>query len=161
MRLYAGILNARAVQHTEDLGLGAQNQTGFRPGLATQHNLFALQHMIDEAHSNGKHMYTCFLDLKGAYDRVQRPLLWQVLRHLGIHGVMLRAIQSLYEDSGLAIHINGKRGKILQSLTGVKQGCPMSPTFIGLCMDGLDSVMLCPSLCLMCLCFRLAQSSRI
>ena len=161
MRLYAGILNARAVQHTEDLGLRAQNQTGFRPGLAAQHNLFALQHMIDEAHSNGKHMYTCFLDLKGAYDRVQRPLLWQVLRHLGIHGVMLRAIQSLYEDSGLAIHINGKRGKILQSLTGVKQGCPMSPTFIGLCMDGLDIVMLCPSLCLMCLCFRLAQSSRI
>ena len=49
MRLYAGILNARIVQFTEDNNLRAHTQTGFRPGLATQHNLFALRHMIDEA----------------------------------------------------------------------------------------------------------------
>ena len=137
MRLYAGILNARVVSFTENNDLRAHTQTGFRPGLATQHNLFALQHMIDEAQGNGKQLYTCFLDLKGAYDRVQRPLLWQVLQRLGIHGVMLRAIQSLYEDSGLTIHINGRRGQTFQSVTGVKQGCPMSPTLFGLYMDGL------------------------
>ena len=137
MRLYDGILNARVVQYTENIGLRAQTQTGFRLALATQHNLLALRHMIDEAHSNGKHLYTCFLDPKGAFDRVQRPLLWQVLQRLGIHGVMLRAIQSLYKDSGLTIHINGKRGKVFQSITGVKQGCPMSPTLFGLYMDGL------------------------
>ena len=83
--------------------------------------------MIDEAQGNGKQLYTCFLDLKGAYDRVQRPLLWQLLRRLGVHGVMLRAIQSLYNDSGLTI----------QSVTGVKQGCPMSPTLFELYVDGL------------------------
>ena len=137
MRLYAGILNARVVSFTENNDVRAHTQTGFRPGLATQHNLFALQHMIDEAQGNGKQLYTCFLDLKGAYDRVQRPLLWQVLQRLGIHEVMLRAIQSLYEDSGLTIHINGRRGQTFQSVTGVKQGCPMSPTLFGLYMDGL------------------------
>ena len=137
MRLYAGILNAKVVQYTEDNHLRAATQTGFRPGLATQHNLFALQHMIDEADGNGRQLYTCFLDLKGAYDRVQRPLLWHVLQRLGIHGAMLAAIQSLYKDSGLAIHINGRRGNIFRSITGVKQGCPMSPTLFGLYMDGL------------------------
>ena len=137
MRLYAGILNARIVQFTEDNDLRAHTQTGFRPGLATQHNLFALQHTIDEARGSGRQLYTCFLDLKGAYDRVQRPLLWQVLQRLGIHGVMLKAIQSLYKDSGLTIHINGRHGKTFQSVTGVKRGCPMSPTLFGLYMDGL------------------------
>ena len=38
MRLYAGILNARIVQFTEDNTLWGHTQTGFRPGLATQHN---------------------------------------------------------------------------------------------------------------------------
>ena len=83
-----------------------------------------------EAQGNGKHLYTCFLDLKGAYDRVQRPLLWQLLQRLGVHGVMLRAIQSLYKDSGLTIHINGRRGQTFQSVTGVKQGWPHEPYFI-------------------------------
>ena len=61
----------------------------------------------------------------------------QVLQRLGIHGVMLKAIQSLYTDSGLTIHINGRHGKTFRSVTGVKQGCPMSPTLFGLYMDGL------------------------
>ena len=41
------------------------------------------------------------MDLKGAYDKVQRPLLWQALQKLGLHGRMLAAIQSLYESSTL------------------------------------------------------------
>ena len=128
-RLYAGILNARIVHSTEDNDLRAHTQTGFRPGLATQHDLFALRHMIDEAQGNGKQLYTCFLDHKGAYDRVQRPLLWQVLQRLGIHGVMLKAIQSLYTDSGLTIHI----WQAWQDLS-VRHGCearmPYEPDFI-------------------------------
>ena len=78
-----------------------------------------------------------FSNLKGAYDSVQRPLLWQVLQRLGIHGVVLRTIQSLYKDSSLTDHINGRRGQTFQSVTGVKQGCPMSPILFGLYMDGL------------------------
>ena len=56
---------------------------------------------------------------------------------LGTHGAVLAAIQSLYKDSGSATHNNGRRGNIFQSITGVKQGCPMSPTLFGLYMDGL------------------------
>lgn len=81
--------------------------------MALQHNVLALQHIIDEAHGNGKQLHTCFLDLKRAYDWVQRPLLWRVLQRLGLYETMLRAIQSLYKLSGMTIHINGKRGKTL------------------------------------------------
>ena len=42
MRLYAGILNAGIVEFLESAGLRAAIQTGFRPDLATQHNLFAI-----------------------------------------------------------------------------------------------------------------------
>ena len=82
-------------------------------------------------------MYTYFLDLKGAYDRVPKPLLWQALQRLGVHGPMLAAVQSLYKDSGLTININGRSGKTVQSHTGVKQGCPLSPTLFGLYIDGM------------------------
>ena len=77
------------------------------------------------------------LDLKSAYDRVSRPLLWLVLQRLGIHGRMLAAIQALYSTATVAVRINGRRGPAMPSLTGVKQGCPLSPTLFGLYADGL------------------------
>ena len=49
MRLYAGILNARLVQFTEQGQLRAESQTGFRPELATTHQLLALQHFLSES----------------------------------------------------------------------------------------------------------------
>ena len=137
MRLYAYILNARLVSFTEDNDLRSSTQSDFRPSLSTLHSVFALQHFVDQAKAGGQKLYTCFLDLKGAYDRVQRPLLWQVLQRLGVHGPMLAALQSLYHDSELTININGRVGKTVLSQTGVKQGCPLSPTLFGFYIDGM------------------------
>ena len=137
MRLYAGILNARLVQFTEQGQLRAESQTGFRPELATTHQLLALQHFLSESRHARTPLYACFLDLKGAYDKVQRPLLWQALQKLGLHGRMLAAIQSLYESSTLQVNVSGRAGVPQPSRTGLKQGCPLSPTLFGLFADGL------------------------
>ena len=109
MRLFAGILNARILRFTEDAGLRAETQAGFRPGLSTLHPILSLQHFVHVAKSSGQPLFACALDLKGAYDRVQRPFLWRVLQRLGIHGDMLAAIQSLYIDSQVSININMHR----------------------------------------------------
>ena len=71
----------------------------------------------------------------------------QVLQRLGIHGNMLAAIQSLYIDSRISININGRVGMPISSKTGVKQGCPLSPTLFGLFADGLHRYLLhcCPN----------------
>ena len=138
MRLYAGILNARLLDYTEKTGIRASAQAGFRPHLSTLHPLLALQHFIDKQfHSHGS-LYCCFLDLKSAYDTVQRPLLWEALRRLGIHGKMLGALQSMYIGSTLSVNIQGRIGKQFVSEAGVKQGCPLSPTLFGIFLDGLE-----------------------
>ena len=91
-------------------------------------------------------MYCCFLDLKGAYDRVNRDLLWEVLRRLGIDGRMLGAVQALYADNSMSINVEGRTGQPYPSYTGVMSGCPLSPTLFGLFIDGLHRHLLwhCP-----------------
>ena len=137
MRLYAGILNKRLMTYAEDNDLRAESQTGFRPGHSTVHQVFALQHFISEASHRQAPLFTCFLDLTGAYDKVQRPLLWQALQRLGVHGHMLAALQSLYTGSTVRVNISGRMGSPQHSRTGLKQGCPLSPTLFGLLADGL------------------------
>jgi len=135
-RLYATILNDRLVSFTEDCNLRAPTQAGFRPGLSTVHQVFTLQHFVDSATPESP-LYCCFLDLKSAYDLVPREALWEVLRRLGIQGKMLAAIRSLYSGCTVSVKVNGRTGKSLPSQSGVKQGCPLSPTLFGLFADGL------------------------
>ena len=68
--------------------------TGSRPGHSTVHQLFALQHCIDKTRRAKQPFFACFLDLKGAHDRVQRPMLWHLLQRLRIQSGMLAAIKS-------------------------------------------------------------------
>ena len=137
-RLYAAILNRRILLWTEQRNLRAECQAGFRPRLSTVHQLFALQHFVDKHFGSGQPLYTCFIDLKGAYDKVQRPLLWLVLQRLGMPEQMIQAIKSLYEGCSVTMNIAGWHGQTRASETGVKQGCPLSPTLFGLFIDGLE-----------------------
>ena len=50
---------------------------------------------------------------------------------------MLQAIQGLYGSATVAVKINGRQGLPLVSVSGVRQGCPLSPTLFGLLADGL------------------------
>ena len=64
-------------------------------------------------------------------------MLWQVVQPLGMHCGMLADIKSIFKDSELLININGRVGPVVSSQTGVKQGCPLSPTLFGLFDDGV------------------------
>ena len=77
------------------------------------------------------------LDLKSAYDKVQRQLLWSLLQRLGVHGHMLGAVQSLYHGSLLSMRVNGQCGHSQSPSIGLRQGCPLSATLFGIFIDGL------------------------
>ena len=65
---------------------------------------------------------------------MSRGLLWVVLERLGIGGRMLAAVQSLYANNTVAIKVGSR---VVPTVTGLKQGCPLSPTLFGLFADGL------------------------
>ena len=47
--LYSSILVQRLVKFTEEHHLHSPTQTGYRPGLGTMHQAFALQHVVDKS----------------------------------------------------------------------------------------------------------------
>ena len=131
-RLYASILVRRLVDYTEQRDLRSDIQLGYRPGHSTIHQAFVLQHVIDKHRPLKAPLYLCSVDLKSAYDRVQRPLLWDLLQRLGVQGKMMGAVYSLHDNCLLSMRVSGFSGEGNAPPMRLQQGCPLSATLFRL-----------------------------
>jgi hypothetical protein len=88
---------------------------------------------------HGGKLFSCFIDLKQAFDSVDREQLWRRLGDVGIgQGRFLTALKGLYAKTEFDIKVGKERsGSTLCTTQGVKQGCPLSPLLFGLLMDKL------------------------
>ena len=83
-------------------------QCGFRCGRGYVDQLFVVRQLCEKFLAKGKDLVWTFMDLEKAYDRVDRDALWQVLRLYGVGGNLLKAVQSLYEDSRAWVRIGNE-----------------------------------------------------
>ena len=80
-------------------------------------------------------VYYCFVDFRKAFDLVLGRLSSKNLGIFGISKTVLLAIMRLYER--VVDRFRNPRGfsDPIQSTLGVKQGCPFSPTLLGIFID--------------------------
>ena len=137
-KLFAMVMLARLDRWAEGRGLRAKGQAGFRAGRGTPDNLFVLRHMLDAAAARERPLFCAYIDFSKAYDRVDRAILWRVLRGCGLHGAALGTVQAMYESVRMQVRMRGKLGSAFESGVGVKQGCPLSPLLFGILVDRLE-----------------------
>jgi len=143
-KTYAMVLEARMSTFCDAFKLRAVSQCGFRKRLGTTSALFGVHHIIQKTCTprrcggKGAQLHVMFVDFRKAFDCVCRKLLWKRLSSLGIGGNMLLALQKIYEGTKFQIKIGGKisSGSVV-TVTGVKQGCPLSPILFGLFIEEL------------------------
>lgn len=140
-KMYASLLNSRLTRWAEANNLRAAAQAGFREDHRCTDNLLILRTVIEQQRSVKAPLYTCFVDFKKAYDSVPRELLWTKLERLGVHGWFLDGIKALYADVPMAVKTAQGLTACFESVMGVKQGCPLSPTLFGLYLDDLEEAM--------------------
>ena len=140
-KMYATLLNFRLTRWAEANDLRAVGQAGFREDHRCTDNLLILRTVIEQQRSAKSPLYTCFVDFRKAYDSVPRELLWTKLERLGVHGWFLDGIKALYADVPMAVKTAQGLTTNFQSVMGVKQGCPLSPTLFGLYLDDLEDTM--------------------
>ncbi len=87
--------------------------------------------------AKGKKLYTAFMDLEKAYDRVDWLALWDVLKIYGVGGKLLRAVKSFYEEASACVKIRGETSENFEIKVGLRQGCVMSPWLFNIYVDGV------------------------
>jgi hypothetical protein len=112
-----------------------QQQAGFRAGRSCCDQIFALRQIIDKVTALKEPLLINFIDFRKAFDCIHRMSVWNILRCYGIPEKVIKVIQSFYEDSRCAVRADGEVGEWFQIITGVRQGCVLSPMIFLLVMD--------------------------
>ena len=138
-KLYAAVLDRHIADWAESAGVRAEGQFGFRRRRGCAHAALVLRATIEHLRARGLRLYACFVDFQKAYDTVPRHLLWARLEQAGLEGSCIRAVQALYANVPMCVRTSEGFTDTFQSLLGVKQGCPLSPTLFGLYVDNLPA----------------------
>jgi len=72
------------------------------------------------------------LDLKTAFDSVDREALWAVLHSYGFDANFINTLRQLYTDTHAVVHFNGYKSRPVKIERGVQQGGPEAPDLFNL-----------------------------
>ena len=136
-KIYCMILNDRLSKWLEANNILVEEQNGFRHNRSCLDHLYTLHNTINYQKNQKKSAFVCFVDAKKAFDSVNRVCLWYKLKQIGLHGTMLNAIKSLYDNVECAVRLNGSLSKWFKVPNGVKQGCVLSPSLFAIFLNDL------------------------
>ena len=108
-------------------GYISPNQFGFRKEKGTREAIGILKSICERSLEFGNNVYTCFVDLEKAFDRVDWKLLLDTLTEIGVDWRDRRMIRNLYLKQTATVRIQGSTSRKLTIGQGVRQGCPLSP----------------------------------
>ena len=130
-RLYERMLLTYLVPCTE--GILDPSQGGFRPKRSTLHQCYALHEVMED----NPDIIHAFLDLKAAYDCVNRSMLWRDMKAYGVSEHMIAVCQSLFDFNMANLVVNGTKSEDIRCVRGLLQGSSMSPLLFNLYINSL------------------------
>ena len=128
--MYTHILNKRLTGWAEQEEKLLEQQAVFRTGYSTMEHIFTLYRPVQI-------FYDTFVDLKKAFDSVNRNALWAVLRKSGVNGKLYRALKSIYASMSACVRDKCSYTNSFACTRGVKQGCLLSPLMFSLFVNEL------------------------
>ena len=82
-------------------------------------------------------LFGIFIDLRKAYDAMDRERCLEILRDCGVGEKIIRLISRFWRDAEMACRAEGHYGRPFRARRGVTQGGPLSPTIFNLMVDAI------------------------
>lgn len=126
----------------KEKGIIPETQAGFRKKKETMNNIYVLQHVIKkELRRRGGKMFGFFMDLKAAFDRVDRKVLWEVMEKRGIRKGLIERVKEIYESTTGAVRWQDGRSEWFWIEKEVRQRCPLSLLLFSILISDVEEEM--------------------
>lgn len=104
-------------------------------------NVFVINYLINrQIGRKGGKLVALFVDLKAAFDSVDREVLVGTMRECGIReGLTVR--EQVIRETRSRVRIGKEIGESFWTARGVRQGCPLSPILFNILMANVEEQM--------------------
>jgi len=126
-RIFMSIFKNRLMAHTANSHCIGNWQCAFREGFRIDDHIFVMTQIIEISRLRNLGCYVSFLDIKKAYDSVDRHLLYTFLLEEGVDRSWVNLLKEIYSDCRIVIKIGKIESSTHRVAKGLKQGCPASP----------------------------------
>ncbi|CAI5977365.1 unnamed protein product [Closterium sp. NIES-65] len=108
-------------------GLIHHSQTAFIKSRKIGDTLNDTLDIFDWATTHSLPLLALTVDIRKAYDMVDREFLFSCLAHLGLPPPFIHWVRLMHSGTSTCISVNNMCGPPIPVLTGVRQGCPLAP----------------------------------
>jgi hypothetical protein len=113
---------------------------GFRPGRGTGTATLTLKLIMEKNLHGGQTLFQVFLDLKKAYDTLDRDRTLLILKRYGVGPNVRRVLYNFWQGLEVVPRQSGYYGQPIPSGRGVTQGDIVLPTVFNIIRNGAQSL---------------------
>lgn len=94
-KVYVTILAEKLKKKVEEKKIILQNQVGFKKRMGTMNNIYVINYLVNKQLGKGKGITTLFVDLKAAFDSVDRKVLIKAMKGKWIRGSLVESVKEV------------------------------------------------------------------
>ena len=110
-------------------------QSGFTKSRSTLDAILALRLLAELHREFQKPLHVAYIDLKSAFDSVDRSALWKAMQGIGVPKILLDLIQELHNGTTARVRLGQRLSPPFATSSGVRQGCVLAPALFCRAMD--------------------------
>ena len=136
-KLFAAVVADRLTDWAVKNNRLSSTQKGFLPHEGCLEHNFVLQEVLTDARKRRQEVVVAWLDLSNAFGSVPHATILGALRNAGVPELIVNIVESLYQGCHTRVRAAAGFTDEIPMLSGVRQGCPLSPILFNL---GLEPV---------------------
>ena len=104
-----------------------ESQCGFRADRSTNDMIFVCRQLLEKGREQNQPLSIAFVDLRKAFDTVDRRLLFSILERFGCPPIFLGLLRALHTGNTAEVRVGSDTSERFEVTMGVKQGCVLAP----------------------------------
>ena len=130
---FACLIYNRLTKYSE-LTLG-EYQAGFRPSRSTIDQIHVVRQILEKCYEFGIELHNIFIDFKQAFDKVNRPKIYENLKVLKIPTKLIKLVKTTLKNSRAVIEVYQGRTDVFNINNGLRQGDALSTLLFNLVLE--------------------------